>query len=256
MEEPTAQLTAILLVGLRIAPALAFGGPFAMLRIPVTVRVLLSLSLALWLVAGRPEATTARVMAGYPLPGLAAGELFVGLAVALSLQLAYAAILWAGRIIDVQAGFGLAMIADPTTQAQMPLVGTVFAYAAAIVFFATDGAHDLLALWAATLDFMPMGHGFYTGDARALLGLVAGLFAMGVGLVGLILLVLFLLDLSIAFMSRTLPQMNVLLLGFQVKSLAVLVVLPIALSLSVGLLLRMIRLSLEAVPRLLGQGGA
>lgn len=256
MEELTARLTAVLLVSLRIAPVLAFGGPFAMLRIPVTIRVLIALSLALWLVAGRPEATTQRVLAGYSVPGLAVGEMFVGLTVSLSLQLAYAAILWAGRIIDVQAGFGLAMIADPTTQAQMPLVGTVFAYAAAMIFFATGGAHDLLALWAATLDFMPLGHGFYTGDMRALFGLAAALFGMGIGLVGLILLVLFLLDLVIAFMSRTLPQMNVLLLGFQIKSLAVLVTLPLALSLSAGLLLRMLRLSLEAVPRLLGQGGA
>lgn len=244
-----------MLTTLRIAPAFAFGGPFALLRVPVAIRILLALSLAMWLVAGRPDATTAVVMAGHPLPGLAAGELFVGLAIALSLQLAFAAILWAGRAIDIQAGFGLAMIADPTTQAQMPLAGTVFAYAAAIIFFTMGGAHDLLALWVATLDFMPMGHGIYRGDASALFGLISALFAMGLGLVGVVMLVLFLLDLTIAFMSRTLPQMNVLLLGFQVKSMAMLVTLPIALALSAGLFLRMLRVALGSVPGLLGQGG-
>ena len=35
-------------------------------------------------------------------------ELVVGIAIALSIQLAFAAILWAGRAIDIQAGFGLA----------------------------------------------------------------------------------------------------------------------------------------------------
>ncbi len=42
-------------------------------------------------------------------------------------------------------------------------------------------------------------------------------FLMAIGLAGIVLLVLFLLDLIVAFLSRTLPQMNVLLLGFQVR---------------------------------------
>ena len=64
-----------------------------------------------------------------------------------------------------------------------------------------------------------------------------------------------LLDLAIAFMSRTLPQMNVLLLGFQVKSMATLVMLPIALAVSGGLFLRLLRTALQGMPGLLGQGG-
>ncbi len=54
-------------------------------------------------------------------------------------------------------------------------------------------------------------------------------------------LVLFLLDIAIAFMSRTLPQMNMLLIGFQVKPIAMLVTLPIALGLSTGIALRLLR---------------
>jgi len=69
-------------------------------------------------------------------------------------------------------------------------------------------------------------------------------------------LVLFLLDLTIAFMSRTLPQMNVLLLGFQVKAMATLVLLPIALALSGGVFLRLLRTALAALPGLLGQSRA
>ncbi len=46
-------------------------------------------------------------------------------------------------------------------------------------------------------------------------------------------------------MSRTLPQMNVMLLGFQVKAMAMMAVLPIALSLSGALFLRMLRYALE-----------
>ena len=86
MDGMVTHLVAALLVALRLAPALAYGGPFTLLRIPVPVRVLLGLSLALWLVTARPDATIAAVKAGPALPGLAAGELFVGMAVAVCLR--------------------------------------------------------------------------------------------------------------------------------------------------------------------------
>lgn len=255
MQDIGAWLTAAMLLTLRVAPAFALAGPFALLRLPVTIRVLLALGLAIALVGGHPAQTLDVVRGGTSLPGLAAGEIFVGLAIALSLQLAFAAILWAGQALDIQAGFGLATIADPATQTQMPLAGTVFAYAAAALFFTMGGAHDLLALWMATLEMLPMGHGVLAGDMRALFTLMGSLFAAGMGLVGVVMLVLFLLDCAIAFMSRTLPQMNVLLLGFQVKSMAMLVTLPLAIALSGGMIVRMLRLALESAPRLLGQGG-
>jgi flagellar biosynthetic protein FliR len=46
-------------------------------------------------------------------------------------------------------------------------------------------------------------------------------------------------------MSRTLPQMNVLMLGFQVKTLAVLILLPLTIPTASALYLRIIRLTLE-----------
>jgi flagellar biosynthetic protein FliR len=65
------------------------------------------------------------------------------------------------------------------------------------------------------------------------------------GLSGLLLLVLFLIDISIGLMSRTLPQMNVLMLGFQVKTLAVLILLPLTIPTASALYLRIIRLTFE-----------
>ena len=246
---------AALLVALRIAPCFAYGGPFTLLRIPVTIRMLLALSLALWLVSARGDATTAVVRSGASMVTLAFGELLVGIGIALCLQLAFAAIVWAGRVTDFQAGFGLAVLADPATQTEMPLAGTVFAYGAAAAFFTMGGAHDLLALWAASYDALPMGHGVLMGDMRALSALMGTLFAMGIGLFGVVMLVLFLLDLAIAFMSRTLPQMNVLVLGFQVKAMAMLVTLPIALALAGGLFVRILRTALEGAPAVLGMAG-
>ena len=253
MPELTDQAVAILLVSLRIAPTFAFSPPFTLLRLPATVRVLLGIGLALWLVVGHPGQTWRTDFWSHGLFITALSELLLGIALALALQLAFAALLTAGRTIDIQAGFGFAMIADPTTRAQMPLVGTLFAYAAGAMFFATNGPVDLLAILSVSLTQAPLGEAGLGGDPALLAAYMSAVFIMAFGAAGLMMLVLFLIDLAIAFMSRTLPQMNMLLLGFQVKTIALLVTLPIAIAFSAALFLRILRFALETAPMLVAR---
>lgn len=242
---------ASILVALRIVPTLAFAPPFTLLRVPATVRVLLAVGLGFWAVGARPDLTSAQV-AGHPLPGLVLGELMIGIAIALGLQLTFAAILWAGRALDIQAGFGLAMLADSTTNAQLPLAGTLLAYVAAMVFFATGAQFDLLALWLASIDTLPVGYGILRPDMVALGQFMASVFFLAIGLVGAAMLAVFLADVVIAFLSRTLPQMNVLLLGFQVKAMVMLLTLPLAIGLSGALVLRLMRMAVTEPARFWG----
>jgi len=242
------QILAILLISLRIAPTFAFAQPFTLLRVPPIIRVMTALAIAAWMVGANPAATVDRVSPGTEVVLLLTGELFLGIALMLSLQLAFAALQMAGRTVDVQAGFGLALLIDPTSQAQSPLIGTVFAYAAAAVFFTSGGPHELLAVWFASLESLPLGQAGLDFEIEVLLTYLSTVFFIAMGLAGLALLTLFLIDLTVAFMSRTLPQMNVLLLGFQVKTLALLTVLPITIAVSGTVFLRLVRLAIDAAP--------
>ncbi len=248
MEAYANQLTAALLISLRLAPVFALAPPFTLLRVPVLIRVFLTLWLALWAVLASPETTSAR-LEGQDLLAAAAAELMLGAVFALSLQLAFAALLTAGRAIDIQVGFGLAQIADPTLRSQLPLVGTLFSYAAAAVFFATGGPNDLLAIWSRSVADIPLG-AFISPDIDALFNYVSAVFVLALGIAGIVLLVLFVLDLAIALMSRTLPQMNMLVFGFQLKTFALLLTLPFVFALSGSLVLRLMRLAVDATPRL------
>lgn len=232
-------------MSLRLAPALAFAQPFSLIRIPVTVRLLIAIGLSLWLVDARPALTVDR-LAGHHFIGLMAGELAIGISIALALQLAFGAILWAGGVLDFQAGYGLATLADPTTREEMPLAGTVLVYGAAALFFTTGAQYDLLALWVASVETLPIGYGLLSPDMAALGSYIGAIFMLAIGLVGAAMLAIFLADVVIAFLSRTLPQMNVLLLGFQVKAMLLLVTLPLAIALAGALFLRVLRLAVTA----------
>src|SRR5262245_56536011 len=244
------QIVTVLLLSLRIVPTLAFAPPFTLMRTPAVVRVALSLGLSTWLLAVDPGAASSLHASAGALAVTAASELLLGATLAISLQLAFAAIMTAGRALDIQVGFGLAQIADPTLRTHMPLVGTLFVYAAAAVFFGTDGPLDLLVIWSRTLDVIPLG-GFAAAPAlRPLLDYIELVFMLAMGLAGVVFLTVFIIDVAIAFVSRTLPQMNVLLLGFQVKTIALLLTLPFVLAFSGALLLRLMRLAVDAAARL------
>ncbi|HYD85975.1 MAG TPA: flagellar biosynthetic protein FliR [Vitreimonas sp.] len=243
------QLIATLLISLRIAPVFAFAPPITLTKTPAVVRLLLALALGFWMAVA--HADRIGVVTDEALVSVAAGELMFGLSTALALQLAFAALLTAGRALDIQVGFGLAQVADPTFRTQMPLVGSLFIYAAGAVFFATDGPADLVAIWSQSIEAAPPGSLTGPTSLGGLLGYVKSIFVLAMGLAGAVFLTLFLVDLTIAFMSRTLPQMNMLVLGFQVKTIALLATLPFVFAFSGALFLRIVRLAIDAVPELL-----
>lgn len=240
-----------LLLSLRISPVFAFAPPFTLVPAPALFRALFGLGLAACLAHANPAAA-ALTDAGLPtVLAVAVRELLLGVIFVITFQLAFGAIAMAGRTIDIQAGFGLAMLIDPTTKNQAPLIGTLFTFAAGIIFFAAGGAADLLRIFAASLDTIPLGAGALPHSLARLTGFISVVFLTGFGVAGGAILSLFLADLAIAGLSRTTPQMNVLVLGFQVKTILLLTVLPITFGFAGALLARVTTVALEALPGLL-----
>lgn len=246
----SAWLTATLLISLRISPVLAFAPPFILTRTPALIRVLLALGLAGLMAGTVPGAATAITGAG-PMAAAAARELFLGSMFVLAFQAAFGALYVAGRTVDIQAGFGLAALVDPTSRAQTPLVGSIYAYAAGAVFFGMNGHLDLMRIIAASLETVPLGQAGLPQDLGPLTAFLGAVFATAFGVAGGVILVLFLADAAIALISRTAPQLNVLVLGFQVKTLLLMVALPLTLGVSGALLARMASTILQALPVLI-----
>lgn len=240
-----------LVLGLRIAPVFAFAPPFTLVRVPRLFRLLFGLALSACLISGKDGIVP--LSAAHPgvLLSAAAHELGIGLMIVLAFQLAFGALQLAGRTIDIQAGFGLAVLLDPTTRTQTPLVGMLFAYAAGAVFFAFDGHIELFRLLGASLDAIPLGSWTMPHSIERVTAFMALMSLIAFGVAGASILTLFLVDMSIALLSRTVPQMNVLMLGVQVKTLVLLLVLPASFGAGGALLTRMMASTLQAIPRML-----
>lgn len=241
-----------LLLALRVAPVFAFAPPFSLVRLPTRFRLVFALAMASSMAAMLPVPNQLVPLGAGPLIAAAAHELLLGIVLLLAFQIAFAALYVAGRTIDIQAGFGIAVLVDPTTRAQTPLIGMLFAYAAGAIFFAIDGHLDLLRVLSASLDAVPIGTwqtGISFGRIAAFMGAA---FLVAFGFAGAAIMAMFAIDLAVAILSRTVPQMNALVLGFQVKTIALLVTLPICFGLGGALLLRFMRMMLEVLPELVG----
>ena len=238
------------LLSLRVAPVFAFAPPFTLVRMPRTFRMLMALGIAACLVAANSSHAVLQDTSPGSLLVAAAMELLLGILFMAAFQLCFAALQVAGRAVDIQAGFGMSLLIDPTTRGSMPLTGTLFVYAAGAIFFAMDGHADLLRLLAASLDAIPLGGWQMFASPAPLISFISLSFLCAFGVAGGVMLALLMCDLAITFLSRTVPQMNVLVLGFQVKTIVYLLVVPIVFGTAGALLARMMRITLETLPGL------
>lgn len=208
------------LVSVRVAAAIALAPILGPAAIPPLVRVFIAIGLAIGLVAGLPvPPTVAAISSPAALAVAATGELLIGAAMAFGFFAAYAATQIAGRALDVQIGFGAAAVINPTTQAPVPLLGSVLGMVGVFIFLAMNGHHVLLRALAASLHSMPPGTFPLAFDWGALLAHSGVMFLYGLALAAPVMFVLFLIDVAMAVMARSMPQLNVFVLSFAVKIL-------------------------------------
>jgi flagellar biosynthesis protein FliR len=236
--------TGTLLLSLRLGPVFTLAPPFAQLNVPLRVRVVLVLSLAASLAAISPAAQATSLITA------SATELFLGMLLAFGFQAGFAGLDFAGRALDVQAGYGLALVIDPATHNQAPLFGTLLTLVASLVFFLANGHLELMRVLGVLTRMMPPGSALLPVIPAKLMAFLGTSMLIGVGAVAAPMVALFLVDVVIAYLSRALPQINALLLGLQVKTMVTLVVASAAVGLSGPVILRLIRRSLDFVPSL------
>ena len=236
-----------ILLSLRIAPVFALAPPFTLVRMPMTFRMLMSLGIAACIVAANPAAAALTDTGAGAILVIAVRELLLGTIFLVAFQLSYAALQVAGRTIDIQAGFGLSLLIDPTTRGSTPLLGICSSTRPALFLRMTAMPNCRNA--AASLDAVRSAPS--AGKRRSLIAFISLVFLTAFGVAGGAMLALWLCDLTIAMLSRTVPQMNVLILGFQVKTIVLLLVLPLTFGAGGALLARMSRITLESLPGLI-----
>ncbi|MEH7222573.1 flagellar biosynthetic protein FliR [Bacillus sp. JJ1566] len=161
-------------------------------------------------------------------------EAMVGLLIGLIAYMIFAAIQIAGGFIDFQMGFAIANVIDPQTGAQSPLMGQYLYTFALLFLLAINGHHLLLDGIFYSYEFIPMEQATlpFGNDnlvefvLRAFSTMFIIAFQMSMPVVG----ALFLVDIALGIVARTVPQLNVFVVGLPLKIGVSFVVMLIAIS--------------------------
>ncbi|HEY3315709.1 MAG TPA: flagellar biosynthetic protein FliR [Bacillota bacterium] len=191
--------------------------------IPMSVRVALSLLTSLLLLPTIPlTAVGSDNLAGYTVVLL--GELVIGLAIGYASLLVLVGVQVAGQILDLDMGFSIVNVVDPHLNIESPLIGN-FQYLLGLLFFLTVNGHywvfmglaqsyRALPLAAAGPFAGALGQGLVSG----LVDLFAQMFAIAVKLAVPVLSGLFLTTVALGLIARTVPQINVFVVGLPLKA--------------------------------------
>ncbi|MBA1438434.1 MAG: flagellar type III secretion system protein FliR [Epsilonproteobacteria bacterium] len=153
-------------------------------------------------------------------------EVMLGLSVGIILQLAYNVITFAGGQISFMMGFSLASAIDPQTGVSMPIISQFLSLLALMVLFALNLHHWVLLFVDASLKTIPLGGFLMTQNLfDYTLHATSRMFMVGFMIAFPIIALSWLADVIFGMLMKTMPQFNLLVIGFPIKIMVAFVVL-------------------------------
>jgi flagellar biosynthesis protein FliR len=147
-----------------------------------------------------------------------AREIGVGLVIGLAVQFMFAGIQIAGQLMDYQMGFGFVNVVDPESKLQIPLMGQFLYIMAVLLFFLINGHHWVIRAVERSFQVIPLdGSTFRAALPAGFIHLATEAFVVGFNIGAPLVMTLFLIDLAYGVIARTVPQANIMVVGFPLK---------------------------------------
>lgn len=224
-------LAPFLLVLFRMSGIFFFAPMLGSMTVPVKAKIILTLSLSLCVYpmllqpGSAALANVAPVVAHpisvYMLPVAVAMELLVGYVIGFGASLPMLGMQIAGQINDQQMGLGFGSIFNPDIDAQLGAVAQFYYLLGTTLFLIIGGDRVLLSTMVGSFGHIPLGGFEMTHDIFTLIiGLLTAAFELALRVSAPLLCLIFLETVAMGFLARTVPQLNILSVGFPIRIIA------------------------------------
>lgn len=161
---------------------------------------------------------------------LLVSEALVGLLLGLGINILFSGIQVAGQIVSQMSGLSLADVFNPGFEDGVSVFSQLFYFLTLAVFVAVGGHRIVTEALLETFAWAPPGHAAL-GDTfvEVLTSVMTQSFALGIRAAAPLLIALLVANFALGLISRTLPQINVIAVGFALNSLLALGVLFLSL---------------------------
>ena len=207
-----------LLVACRVATIIMIVPIFGGRSVPATVKIGLSLLLSLIFLPLIASRVTSLPDSMPIFLTLVARELLLGALVGFAVLIVFTALQAAGHVVGLQMGFSLANVVNPLTADHASLIDQFYALLAALIFFTLNGHHALILAIQQSFDIAPVGvAGLGLPPAPVLLAWGRDLFSIAIRISLPVVAALLLTDVALAVIARSVPQLNVFIVGMPAK---------------------------------------
>jgi len=214
------KLPVFLLVASRIGGIVMFLPILGGYAVPPNIRVLIVVGLAALIV---PFAGMDAAAPTHPLGLVLAmgGEILLGVLMGLIVRMCFLGLQLGGQMIAQESGLAFGRVADPTTGAQQTVISSLYLQLGAVVFLVIGGHRALLAATLDSFQTIPLlcDPFTYVNGVDLILDAITVGGEIAIRVAAPAVLTLFLINAAMGFISRTLPQFNILTIGFSVKGL-------------------------------------
>jgi flagellar biosynthetic protein FliR len=225
MTFPIENIEIFLLVLVRIT-AFVYVAPFFSLKdVPQKVKVGFSLFFALILYQTMPEATIEyESVIGYA--SIVVTEAIVGVVIGFFANISYYILAFAGGLMDMEIGFSMVNELDPVSNIQTTITANFYSYLVMLMMLATNLHHYLIIAMADTFKVIPVGGANLRPSMYLLmLQFIREYFIIGFRILLPIFAAMLLLNSILAILAKVAPQMNMFVIGMQLKVLVGLIIL-------------------------------
>lgn len=211
-----------LLVLTRVSGIFLISPFFGSMNIPMMIRACTAFLISLIIfpvidVQGAPNLPP--VMLQYA--ALVVIELIVGWMMGFVGYVLFSAINLSGQLIDMQVGFAMINEMDPTSGQQIPLVGSFLYNLCILIFLASNGHYIILSALTESFSSVPVMTAHFDGSIVLFMTNITGsIFVTGMKLALPVLFAILLTNVGLGVLARTMPQMNIFVVGIPAQIVA------------------------------------
>lgn len=219
----------LMMVVVRLTGLFIFTPLLSSANVPFQFRALLAFMFALAIYPFVPPIDASAVVSPAELIPLLFAELLIGVAIGLIAALPLLAVQMGGYVMGYQIGLALAESFNPELQTNGSVVGDLLFYLAIFIFIAIGGMDILFATLAHSFTTAPIGM-FAAGDVPLdlMLAVLSSGFELAMRIAAPVMVVVSMLMVAMGFVMKTMPQINIMSIGFAAKIVAGLLMLALS----------------------------
>ena len=210
-----AQIIGFIVIFTRITGIMTLAPILGDRNIPVQIKVAFAflLSLVFFPVVSAPNlgANPNLAVVGY----VVTTEFGIGLLIGFATRLLFTGVSLAGEVAGFQMGVSIANIFDPSSAQQVSLIGQIQVVFALLLFVVLDGHHMLIESLVESYQIIPAGGlELSEGSMRFFVDQVGKIFLVGLQIGAPLIVALLAANFSMGLIARSVPQLNVIVVGF------------------------------------------